>query len=131
MDPFADKDIQSTSRQEELKSDPDKRGYTFQDLKSEVDKYFEEALLKSQHAEVVPEPPKPVPPTLAQHKSDAIPKSSVKKSQIVDIHTEKGKVKNRRAEDIRKRVRDTHELRDLIVINEILNKPKALRNFPK
>jgi hypothetical protein len=127
LDLFDEKDDDRSLGNENLGSDHSKRGYTLKEMKSEVEKYFEEALLKSQLAEEPVPPPEPVSPPKVEQKSYTAPKSSFRKSSIVDVNRERIVYKNQRAEDIRRRIKNTTELRDLIVINEILNKPKALR----
>ena len=105
-----------------------KLGYSLQEMKSEVERYFEEALLKSQLAEELPPPPEPAPApkSVTKHKSDAVPESSFQDSTFVDIHSSKTQLRNRR-EEILRRIRNPQELRDLIVVNEILSKPIILR----
>lgn len=143
IDPFEETELFGGGKQKEQAYQQEKQSYKFQDFKSEVDKYFEEALMKSQEAEKVTQSSEegPVrrsdlyeagssisqPQPLPKPPPDSIPHSSFKKSAIVDIHTQQGIISNKRAHDIRKRIRNTYELRDLIVISEILGKPKALR----
>lgn len=145
LDPFEEPDPFGDRTQKEPEYQEEKQSFTFKDLRSEVDKYFEEALLKSQEAESGTLQPdtKSHPKPLARRSSmqsseDGSPKPQpltqsdishtlVKKSAIVDIHLQTKRIKNIRAENIRSKIRNNAELKDMIVISEILGKPKALR----
>lgn len=120
LDPFEEKEYEQ-----------EKQSYSFQDFTSEVDNYFEAALKKSQEAESGAAQPVAKSQTTvvsqARPKPAEKPDVSLKESTIVDIHDQQGKVHNERTENIRRKIRNTTELRELILISEILNKPKAMR----
>ena len=94
--------------------------------KSEVDKYFEDALKKSEefHEPVH----KPVQETRRTSFSGS---RNVAKPVTVDLAAKGQEIVkiNKRAEAIKSKLKNTSSMRELILINEILGKPKALRRI--
>jgi len=132
IDPFEDSEMFGGKKQNAQAYQQKKQGYSFKELKSEVDKYFEDALLKSQEAEtVIPQPAAKSQSSVisqpAPSKKPEVRHTSLKERTIMDIHVQPGKSSNKRAENIRGKIRNNTELKDMIVISEILGKPKALR----
>jgi hypothetical protein len=138
LDPFEEFDP-FINRKAEESYPQEKKASKFQEFKSEVDNYFEEALKKSMEAEKgIPQAParrsnerikaERVPPGRSRTKTKSdTSRSTGKKGSIMDVDRENLHMENKRATDIRERVKNTTELRNLIVISEILQKPKALR----
>ena len=99
---------------------------TTEKKKSEVDEYFEQAISKSK------EPVKStrtIDYAAAADKYRAIKTTEFQEPTLITNEVKKVTYKvNKRADDIRKKLSDPNKIRELILINEILNKPKALRH---
>lgn len=90
--------------------------------KSEVDDYFEDAIQKS---EKYLKPVEKVADKRIATRTKAMEFKPVEKMKKLD---NKLYIINQRAVEIRNKLKNKSDVRELIIINEILNKPKAYRN---
>ncbi len=93
--------------------------------KSEVDQYFEQAIKESEQN---------LPPVQKKKYASIDERSrtnrmAAENKQLKDLEVLKKAEStiNKRAREIRDKLKDVNQVRELIIINEILNKPKALR----
>ncbi|PKL89132.1 MAG: hypothetical protein CVV23_06885 [Ignavibacteriae bacterium HGW-Ignavibacteriae-2] len=85
---------------------------------SEVDSYFEEAIKRSAQSAQTKSYTRRIKTSRESRNDDEEPKT---------IGSLESKYTIKRRNDIKLKLKNTNELRDLIIINEILNKPIALR----
>lgn len=102
-----------------LKGHGDKR-------KSEVDQYFEQAIKKSE--EYIRPAQKKEYTSINDRSRTSRMSKEVKPLESITILKKEEYKTNKRARDIRDKLKNPKQIRELIIINEILNKPKALRH---
>ncbi len=97
---------------------------------SEVDEYYEQAMQNSDDTEIVKQntiqqtiPESLIPETVRMKKEKAISINSYSES----MKFSKEQHESKKAKDIRKSLLETDSIRDFIIMNEILGKPKALQ----
>lgn len=88
--------------------------------RSEVDEYYEDAMLKSADAREFVEP-------LPAKKTPKDKAGITIKSYHESLRQAKEKHESKKAKEIRNRLKQNTSMRDFIIINEILGKPKALQ----
>lgn len=97
---------------------------------SEVDEYYEQAMRNSDDAEMSSrntlqqgKPSSLIPDTVRMKKEKTISIKSYSES----MQFSKEQRESKKAKDIKKSLSETDSIRDFIIINEILGKPKALQ----
>jgi len=98
--------------------------------RSEVDEYYEQAMQNSDDTDVVVQDAFPetkhaslIPETVRQTKRETNSIKSYKES----VESTKAKHESSKAKKIKKSLLQTDSIRDFIIMNEILGKPKALQ----
>lgn len=96
--------------------------------RSEVDEYYEQAMQNSDDSEIVNQdtfqqakPASLIPETVRTKKVGTI------KSYTESVEFSKAQHESKKAKDLKKSLSETDSIRDFIIINEILGKPKALQ----
>ena len=101
--------------------------------RSEVDEYYEKALQNSDDSEIANmnrvERTKPVPliPEVTLKKKENAKDNISIKSYSESVEFSKGKHESKKAIDMKKRLLENNSIKDFIIMNEILGKPKALQ----
>jgi uncharacterized Zn finger protein len=101
-----------------------------EDVPSEVDEYYEQALLNSEKSEVTDNYTfqQTAPPPLIKEVIEPKEKRTHSiKSYSDSVNLTKSKHESERAKDFKNRLLQKESIKDFIIMNEILGKPKALQ----